>query len=480
MSDFFEHPKDIAKAYEDGLVGASCDPEDLSKLLGELPMPLFGAAAYALEYSGEGKLSLPFKSVLKVDPTFGGHEAQTTGDCFEKGTKVLMEDGSVKDIETIGVGEKVRTHQNRSRRVESLVKKMPSNGTLTDVCSEKYDIRLSMTDDHKVMVFTDYGYDWVQTKDLKLGDLLVLPTRDGKLSQPQVVESASNITTKATSIATTLKSPVACDKGVLSPISSITSRVYDEPVYCINVEEDHSFIANSCVVHNCVSHGTRNAVDITRMVEIDIEGQPESFIARGATEGIYQSRGHRGRGMSCSQAARYVNSQGGILLRQKYDGVDLSVYNSKTGSNSRIPRAIFIDEAQKHQVKTTSLLTTLTEARDALANGYALACCSGIGFTSVRDKNGISRRKGSWSHCMAWIACDDTRELYDEMLFLIQNSWGSNWNGGPKRHGQPDGSFWVRERDAQAIMNARGSFAFSNVEGFPARQLPDYGLGEWV
>ncbi len=80
---------------------------------------------------------------------------------------------------------------------------------------------------------------------------------------------------------------------------------------------------------------------------------------------------------------------------------------------------------------------------------------------------------------MAWIACDDTREVYDEMLFLIQNSWGK-YVGGPRRHEQPEGSFWVREKDARAILNSNGSFVFSDVDGFEARQLPKYGLGGWI
>ena len=220
-------------------------------------------------------------------------------------------------------------------------------------------------------------------------------------------------------------------------------------------------------------------MDITRAVEIDIKGEAESFEARGATEGIYQSRGHMGQGMTCSGSARYVNKTGGILLRKNYGDVDLSKYNSTLGAKKRIPNDIYVTEAKKHQVKTISLVTTIEEARDALANGYALSCCSQVGFTSMRDKNGISNRKGSWAHAMAWIACDDTRKVYDETLFLIQNSWGK-WNSGPKVHGQPDGSFWVREKDARSILNARGSFVFSDVDGFPARQLPDYGLGGWV
>ena len=139
MSDY-NSPRELLNAYRNGFVGVDCDEEDVRKLLGELPMPMFGAAAYELDGDGKGKVSTPFKSLLKFDPGFGPSERQTTGDC--------------------------------------------------------------------------------------------------------------------------------------------------------------------------VAHSTRNAVDITRAVEIDIKKQPETFEARGANEAIYQSRGHRGKGMSCSVAARYVHQNG--------------------------------------------------------------------------------------------------------------------------------------------------------------------------
>ena len=80
---------------------------------------------------------------------------------------------------------------------------------------------------------------------------------------------------------------------------------------------------------------------------------------------------------------------------------------------------MYVTEAKKHQVKTISSIRTVEEARDALANGYALSVCSGYGFSSKRDKHGIAKRSGGWNHAMAWIACDDSREIYDEVLFLI-------------------------------------------------------------
>ena len=222
---------------------------------------------------------------------------------------------------------------------------------------------------------------------------------------------------------------------------------------------------------DCVSHATRSAVDVTRCHEI-VGGQREAFVARGATEPIYGARGHGGQGMSCSVAARFVAQNGGILVRKDYGFIDLSKYNSRVGTNwgrSGVPRQV-IDEGKKHQVKTISLINTVDQARDAIANGYAISVCSNYGFSSRRDSNGIARKSGSWNHAMAWISMDDSHEIHKETLFLIQNSWGA-FNGGPKRFDQPDGSFWVREKDAAGMLRQNGAWVYSDVNGFPPRKV---------
>jgi hypothetical protein len=228
---------------------------------------------------------------------------------------------------------------------------------------------------------------------------------------------------------------------------------------------------------DCVSHATRNAVDVTRCHEI-VGGQPEEFVARGATEAIYGYRGHGGQGMSCSKAARFVNQIGGILLRKNYGFVDFSKYNSRIGTNwgrGGVPEDVK-REGQKHQVKTISLINTIDQARDAIANGYAISVCSNYGFSSRRDKHGIARKSGSWNHAMSWISMDDSHEIYNETLFLIQNSWGV-FNSGPKRFDQPDGSFWVREKDAIGMLRQNGAWVYSDVDGFPPRKV-DFTIDE--
>jgi hypothetical protein len=300
--------EDVPDAYKNGLIGAYAEPDVMARLLGQLETPLFGAAAYYLTGTGEGKVSTPYKFIQKLDPGFGKTESQTTGDC--------------------------------------------------------------------------------------------------------------------------------------------------------------------------VSHGTRNAGSIDYGCDCILENR--EFAGRFATENIYGWRGHGGQGASCSRLAEYVHSIGGYLTRKKYENgsklIDLSIYNSRIGANWGISGTPdWLNKiAAEHPAETISLITTIAEARDAIANGYGISVCSSYGFSSSRDSNGVSEPRGSWSHCMAWIGCDDSEWAYTNYkgpLFLIQNSWGANWNSGGKHLDQCDGSFWIRGIVAQKMLNQRGSFVISNVKGFKQRKL---------
>jgi len=232
---------------------------------------------------------------------------------------------------------------------------------------------------------------------------------------------------------------------------------------------------------DCVSHATRNAVDISRAVEIDVHRDKESWVARGATEAIYGARGHGGQGMSCSRAATFVSQSGGVVVRKNYKGVaDFSKYNGGLGAGwgSRgLPDPV-IDLANDHQITTVSLVRTIDEARDALANGYGLSVCSSYGFSNKRDSKGFAKVSGSWAHAMAWIACDDTGS---EPAFLVQNSWG-RWNdGGHPAWGKiPDGSFLIHAETAAGMLSQSGAYAFSNFDGFPVQKLPSYGFEDYL
>jgi hypothetical protein len=271
------------------------------------------------------------------------------------------------------------------------------------------------------------------------------------------------------------------EDGLALPIKNIKRQyVINTNVYCIEVAEEHSFIANGYAVHNCVSWATRNAIDVTRACEIVVAGQNEEFVAIGATEPFYWARGYSGDdGMSCSRAAAFASKDGGVLLRKKYGDIDLSTYSSSTAIKygGRIPEAIR-QEAKKHQVKTISLIANVEEARDAIANGYGIAVCSNQGFSSTRDSDGFCRASGSWAHGMAWTACDDESKRPG---FVVQNSWGEWCSGGNPKWGKlPTGAFLIDYDVAQRMLNARGAFAFSNFDGWPAQDISSLGFETYL
>jgi hypothetical protein len=229
---------------------------------------------------------------------------------------------------------------------------------------------------------------------------------------------------------------------------------------------------------DCVSHCTRNA----GMVDYCIDAMfgETKYQGRFATENIYGWRGHGGKGADCARLATYVSLQGpgGFLPRKVYTSgsntVDLSKYTSSIGHNwgNRGTPAWLNAIAAENKALTVFSLKSLDEAIDAFACGFGITMCSGYGFSEVRNEDGVSEQQGSWSHGMAWIGVDDTdwaHQKYGGPLILVQNSWGV-FNRGPKRHDQPDGSFWIRPKVAQNMIKNGGGWVIASIRGYE-RQL---------
>ncbi len=249
---------------------------------------------------------------------------------------------------------------------------------------------------------------------------------------------------------------------------------------------------------DCVSHSTKNAALLTLCCDVvsgkpdeetgHIEGLPEIDpvgVTQGAlsTEAIYWYRGYNGDGWSCEAAATVAIKKSALWPRRDYPelGINLTRYSgSLAGKYGRsAPPSEITTFGQKHLIRTATRISTFEQVRDMLANGYGITTCGGEGFSSVRDENGVSRRKGSWSHALAFIGADDRPEiikLYGEPLVLVLNSWGK-WNSGPRRiYGTqidiPEGSFWARWSDVRR----RSMLAFSGANGWPTKKLPPFDL----
>lgn len=240
------------------------------------------------------------------------------------------------------------------------------------------------------------------------------------------------------------------------------------------------FPVHNQTIGDCVSHGWGISVDVIAAIDV-IQGRSE-WRGGSSTEAIYalsrvEVGGGRlggGDGSIGSWAAEAVQKYG-TLRRAKYPSVDLTTYSGQRAKSWGMPRAGLPDElepiAREQTVQAASLVTSYEQARDAIANGYPVAVCSNQGFTESRDPEGFARASGSWAHCMAFLAVDDSPKRPG---LLCQNSWGPDWISGPTRHNQPPGSFWVDAATANRMLSRDpDSFAVSGFVGFPVQAL-DY------
>lgn len=232
---------------------------------------------------------------------------------------------------------------------------------------------------------------------------------------------------------------------------------------------------------DCTSHCSRNARDTSRAVEILVNGEPEDFYKRGATEPTYGARGHGGAGMSPARAAMFENKTG-FLVRKKYDLVDLSVYKGSIGArwgSGGVP-----EDVQKlcngNKVGTIRQIRSVSDARDALFNGYALASGQHAAWSADTDKDHVHRRiSPGWNHAMATVGMDFTKKFWPFNVFFIANSWGS-WNQAP-RDWPADYPPWVpgmivtKEDDWEVCVRSEDCYAYGSVDGFPPQKLPDFG-----
>jgi hypothetical protein len=252
---------------------------------------------------------------------------------------------------------------------------------------------------------------------------------------------------------------------------------------------------------SCVAWTSRNAALVSYCSYVAYGQNSERFtlpvvspqaMANGvaSTEGIYWFRRHGGDGWQCSSAAQVLISECGLLLRQNYPelGFDLTQYDvqleGKWGLTS--PPEKVAEACRQHLCSNATVCKTYEQARDMLANGYALSTCGQEAFVDQRDAYGACERdrRNSWAHAMAAIAVDDraeTVERYGCGLLLIQNSWPASYLKGPDvvmgtKFRIPPASFWARWSD----LKDRYIVAIGPSKGWPANNLPDWGLSDIV
>ncbi len=437
--------------------GWAADPKAKAEFIRRNDKPFFSDHNSNIKGSGRGKVVLLHKFFEHVTGKPLVPHFQEIGDCLIAGSMVTMADGSRKPIERVTAGERVLTHLGRSRTVSRTIRK-PYTGSLVRLKAENWLEELVSTPDH--LIKTD-GDMWKASGRLKLGEAVFIQSRRGK-AYIKKVQSRLGL------------------RHELEKVSRISKAA--TTVYCLDVVEDHSFIANGYTVHNCVSHAFGLGVDMLTAIRMTWMSKQERWLTKCATEIIYAGSrfevgggGIRGDGSMGVWAADFIRDWGVVLrkayLDGKHDFTDYSGTLARELGRTGVPNELE-PICKLHPVRTCSLVDSWEECRDSVANGHPVAMCSNIGFRDMRDNEGfLDRARLPWYHAMLIIAIDDQ---YKRPGALVQNSWGSNWVYGPVRHGQPAGSFWVDAEIIDIAMRQGDSVALSGYVGYPQLKTPDY------
>lgn len=240
-------------------------------------------------------------------------------------------------------------------------------------------------------------------------------------------------------------------------------------------------------IGDCVSHGWSLACNVDLAVQFCL-GKSDDF-QLVATEAVYglsrvEARGltiNRGGDGSYGAAAAKAVTLFGVPFRFDYRNVgstecDLRDYSGSRARNwgmygcgGRSDQGRLDQVCKLHPVYQVALVTTWEETKAAHENGYAIAVCSGQGFTYATDANGFAYPRGSWAHCMCSVGI-----RYDIEGVLIANSWGPDWidqSRGKYPADMPPGCFWCPRKTWERMIAGRDTYVVSRVKGFPRQRL---------
>lgn len=238
---------------------------------------------------------------------------------------------------------------------------------------------------------------------------------------------------------------------------------------------------------DCTGQSTARGIDVLQGVRIAGLGMAEKFTAYASASAIYGGSRYeigykrynyynRRNGAHVPYAAEFVRDYG-TLFQIAYPQVDLSKHSwalSKKWGSTGVPDVLEA-MARLHCVKAFIPINSWDEYRGAVSNGFPVVIGSKYGFAKQksRDDEGFLSPIGIWNHAMVGTAVDDE---YKRPGGLIENSWGPEWVRGPKRHDQPDGSFWVDAEVIHDMCRHGEAIALSGFDGFPSQILTDYTL----
>lgn len=184
---------------------------------------------------------------------------------------------------------------------------------------------------------------------------------------------------------------------------------------------------------------------------VDIAGRPGSW-----------------QGSAGSWMAEWSEKFGCVLLKDlgfdweekdKDEQLGLQWCRSRDGVPSQ-----FETLAKQRPIETAVKIGSAREAGKSIQNGNPVIHGSTLIPNGKRDSNGFSRVQRAGGHLTLFWAV-----RWNPFGLLYQNSW-NKWGSGPKfPDDQPEGSVWVTESDADAIIAQGDAYALCGINGLKPR-----------
>lgn len=230
-------------------------------------------------------------------------------------------------------------------------------------------------------------------------------------------------------------------------------------------------------IGDCVGFGGMIAKVVTLSGDVLVRGESEEF-KFPATEWSY------GAARVLVGNGRLKNSDGcvgswiveadfkhGTLWRDRYGNHDLTTYSARRAKSwgyKDLPLDLEETADQWQLTERAIQAKGYEDVRDAIANLYGVLICSQVGFGDKRDADGFLKPKGTWSHCMAPIASDDSPRRPSICLY---NQWPKSWVSGPTRLGQPQPSFWVDAEHIDRMCRANDTWIIPGINGIQKQKI---------
>lgn len=265
--------------------------------------------------------------------------------------------------------------------------------------------------------------------------------------------------------------------GFARKIEEVTRQhVEDFDVYCIQVENEGTLVVNGIGQYNCVSFGGKNATEYTQCNDILTAGKNEQWkpifppYYYGTSRCLIGGQHDRSDGSSGEWLSKAAVKYGGIFS----DTDGLPAYSGKVASDWGYsgPPKQYITVGEQHLIKTIQQINDWDSLCSALDNGYPCTVASDVGYEMNARSDGFFHRAGAWGHQMTFIGFGTKPEPYA----IILNNWGPTCHGVVKDFDDPSielpgGVLRVRRKDAESHIAAGETYAWSQYDGMPAKDL---------